>query len=119
VSLPRVGEERPQLVVTKEITLASPADPYLTLRALATYSACSVRWLRDRLADPHHPLPCYRLPGGKILVRRSEWDAWLASYRRLGDPHVERLVADVLDGLQRSSGQAEWRNRPKRDPPHA
>jgi integrase len=54
------------------------------------------RWLRDRLADPHHPLPCYRLPGGKILVRRSEFDGWLASYRQVGRADVERIVAEVL-----------------------
>jgi hypothetical protein len=87
-------------VVIDEVALTSPPiDPYLSLRALATYSSCSVRWLRDRLTDAHHALPCYRLPGGKILVRRSDYDAWLARYRHAGPVGVDRIVAEVLGGL--------------------
>jgi hypothetical protein len=86
--------------VVEGISLASPADPYLTLKGLADYSSCSVRWLRDRLGDPVAPLPCYRLPGGKVLVRRSEADAWLARYRRVGRPDVDAVVNDVLAGLR-------------------
>lgn len=96
----RLGEDRPRLAVVEALTLTSPADPYLSLRALAQYSGCSVRWLRDRLTDPHHPVPCYRLPGGKILVRRSEFDGWLVRYRRVGHEQVARVVAGVLDGLR-------------------
>ncbi len=95
----RVGEDRPQLLVVREIALSSPADPYHSLSALATYSGCSVRWLRDRLTDAHRPLPCYRLPGGKILVRRSEFDHWLARYRQVGDPQVRQIVDEVLQSL--------------------
>ncbi len=95
----RLGEDRPRLAVVEGMTLASLADPYLTLRALADYSSCSVRWLRDRLTDPDQPLPCYRLPGGKILVRRSEFDHWLARYRQVGDPQVEQIVDEVLQSL--------------------
>lgn len=84
------------LALVKEYALASPSDPYLTLKALAQYSACSLRWLRYRLGDPHQPLPCYRLPGGKILIRRSEFDAWIAQYRTVGLPDVERIVGEVL-----------------------
>jgi len=96
----RLGGDRPQLVVVDTIALSAPADPYLSLRALAAYSGCSVRWLRDRLVDPVAPLPHYRLPGGKILVRRSEADAWLARYRRVGSPDVAADVDDVLSRLR-------------------
>ncbi len=95
----KLGEDRPRLVVIDGITLSSPADPYLTLRALSEYSGCSTRWLRDRLTDLHHPLPCYRLPGGKILVRRSEFDHWFAQYRQVGHPLVEQIVNEVLQSL--------------------
>jgi Helix-turn-helix domain len=78
----------------------TPLDPYLGIKALAAYSGCSVRWLRDQLTAGLHPLPCYRLPGGKILVRRSEFDAWLARYRHVGSPNVARVVDDVLAGLR-------------------
>ena len=97
---PRLGADHPRLVTVEGITVTSPADPYLSLRGLASYSGCSVRWLRDRLTDPHHPLPCYRLPGGKVLVRRSDFDRWLERYRCLGHPDVTRVVEDVLAGLR-------------------
>jgi excisionase family DNA binding protein len=96
----QLGQDRPRLVVVEELALASPADPYLTLRALASYTGCSVRWLRDRIKDPHHPLPCYRPHGGKLLVRRSDFDAWMARYRQVGDPEVDRIVDNALHGLR-------------------
>jgi hypothetical protein len=99
-----IGQERPVLAVIEGMTLSTPADPYLTLRALADYSGMSRRWLRDRTTDPHHPLPCYRLPpSGKVVVRRSEFDAWIAQYRQVGRPDVDRLVAEVLSDLRDAS----------------
>ena len=100
----KVAEERPQLVVVEGMQISTPLDPYLDLRALATYAGMSVRMLRDKLIDPHHPLPHYRLPGaggktGKLLVRRSDFDTWMAHYRRVGDPEVGRIVDEVLRAL--------------------
>lgn len=95
----QVGADRPRLVVVEGLTLATALDPYLTLRALAAYSGCSVRWLRDRLVDPQHALPCFRLPGGKILVRRSDFDGWLSRYRIRGQADLGGVVDDVLRGL--------------------
>jgi hypothetical protein len=48
-------------------------------------------------------MPCYRI-GGKIVVRRSEFDAWVAQFKTVGNPNVEHVVAEVLadlGGLQR------------------
>ena len=87
--------DRPSLVVIDNLELSTRLDPYLSLRALATYSGCSIRWLRDRLVDSVHPLPCYRVEG-QILVRRSDFDEWMAWYRNQGRSDVERLVAPVL-----------------------
>lgn len=95
-----LGSDRPRLVVVEGLELTTPMDPYLGLRALAGYSGRSVRWLRGQLTNPPHPLPHYRLPGGSILVRRSEFDAWLARYRRVGAPEVDRVVTDVVAGLR-------------------
>jgi hypothetical protein len=85
-------------VLAERVVVSTPLDPFLSLRALAAYSGLGARKLRDYLTDPLHPLPCYRV-GGKILVRRSEFDAWIARYRQLGRPDVDRLVADALSGL--------------------
>jgi hypothetical protein len=99
---PSLGADRPRLVVVDELSLNANSDPYLSLRGLAAYSSCSIRWLRTQLGDPHHPLPCYRLPGGKILVRRSAWDAWLARYAQVGRADVTAVVSDVLARVARS-----------------
>jgi hypothetical protein len=98
---PVLGADRPRLVVVDELVLTTPLDPYLSLRGLAAYSSCSIRWLRAQLGDPRHPLPCYRLPGGKILVRRSTWDAWLTRYRQVGRAEVTAVVSDVLARVAR------------------
>ena len=37
--------------------------------------------------------------GGKRLIRRSEFDAREATYRRVGDTDVDRTVAEVLAEL--------------------
>ena len=52
---------------------AAVDDRYLSLRSLATYAGLSIRTLRGYLGRRHAPLPHYRI-GGKILVRRSEFD---------------------------------------------
>jgi excisionase family DNA binding protein len=70
-------------------------DPYLPLRALAAYSGLSVRKLRALLIDPAHPLPHHRV-GGKILVRRSDFDDWITVYRRRDCVDVDHIVNDML-----------------------
>ena len=67
-------------LVADRVAVSIPLDPYLDLRALAGYAGLSVRKLRDLLGDLDRPLPHYRI-GGKILVRRSEFDDWIAAYR--------------------------------------
>jgi len=42
--------------------------------------------------------PNYRVDG-KILIRRSEFDVWIAAYRRVGDTEVDQIVDDVLAKL--------------------
>jgi excisionase family DNA binding protein len=73
-------------------------DPFLSLKALAAYAGLSVRKLRQHLDDPVHPLPHYRV-GGKIVVRRSEFDAWMSAYRQVRAVQVKRIVDEVLGGL--------------------
>ena len=85
-------------VLAERVIISTPLDPFLSLQALAVYSGLSRRKLRDYLTDPAHPLPCYRI-GGKIVVRRSEYDAWATRYRRVGSADVDRIVSDVLKTL--------------------
>ncbi|MBI3104558.1 MAG: helix-turn-helix domain-containing protein [Candidatus Rokubacteria bacterium] len=85
-------------VLAERVVVSTPLDPFLPVRALVAYAGLSARKLRDYMADSAHPLPHYRV-GGKILVRRSEFDLWVASYRQQGRADVERIVSDVLKGL--------------------
>ena len=73
-------------------------DWYLSLRALSVYGGLSVRTLRGHLTHPARPLPHYRV-GGKILVKRSEYDAWIRAFRTAETSQVDAIVADVLAGL--------------------
>ena len=75
-------------------------DRYLSLRSLATYAGISVRTLRALLVRRHAPLPHYRI-GGKILVRRSEFDQWVAEFRIVRPPlDLDLVVGDVMCGLE-------------------
>jgi hypothetical protein len=72
-------------------------DVSFPLKALAAYSGLSVRRLRDYLTDRTWPLPFYRI-GGKILVRRSDYDVWAARFRRDAiaiDAMVDELAHDL------------------------
>jgi hypothetical protein len=100
--------------IVEGIILETPADPWLSLEALSKYSGVSVRSLRAYLADPAHPLPCYRLRDphvivtktgkrqtvtGKILVRRSEFDAWMQRFRYTSD--LDKIVDEVVSEIRR------------------
>ncbi len=74
-------------ILADRVVVSTALDPFLSLRALASYACVSVRKLREHLDDAIHPLPHYRV-GGKIVVRRSEFDAWMAAYRRVGQADV-------------------------------
>jgi lambda repressor-like predicted transcriptional regulator len=93
----RVGQVRG--ILAERVEISTALDPFLSLRALASYSGLSVRTLRSLLMTPVHPLPHYRI-GGKILIRRGEFDAWAMRYRRAGRPDVAGLVDDVLRDLR-------------------
>jgi predicted DNA-binding transcriptional regulator AlpA len=91
------------------IAVTVPLDPYLSLKALAGYSGLSLRTLRNRLKDSTHPLPYHRI-GGKIVVRRSDYDAWAARYRCVGDPDLDQTVAEALRDVR---GPGKPRKRPR------
>jgi hypothetical protein len=74
---------------------------YFDLQALAQYSCCSVRWLRNRLVDHHQPLPHYRV-GGKILVKCEEFDRWMMTHRTMqSGSNLAELVESVVSQIQK------------------
>lgn len=78
---------------TRRRTPATLDDGFLPLNELATYSGMSRRFLEEKLTDPHSPLPHYRV-GTKIVVKRSEYDAWMEHYRVAGEPVDFKAMVD-------------------------
>ena len=73
---------------------------YLSLRSLAAYSGLSVRTLRIHLTAATKPLPYYRI-GGKILVRRDDFDAWASQFRAVASVmDVDHFVDDLMNDLR-------------------
>jgi excisionase family DNA binding protein len=88
------------------MTAARPAravaedDAYLDLAALSRVVGLSRRTLRDWIHAAADPMPAYKV-GGKLLVRRSEFDRWM-SRRRYKAETIDGLVDEVLRELVRS-----------------
>jgi excisionase family DNA binding protein len=77
---------------------------WLSLKQLTRYANVSERTLRTWIHSPIDPLPAVRL-AGKILVKRSELDAWLERRR------IKKLAAVNLDGIVRDILQGAGRGR--------
>jgi hypothetical protein len=58
-----------------------------------------LRTLRGYLVHRSRPLPCYRVGGGKILIKRSEFDAWMQGFRVAELSQVDAIVKETLAGL--------------------
>ena len=79
-------------VLAGRVAISTVLDPWLPLKALALYSGLSRKTLLRLMAREENPLPHYRLTDtGKIVVRRSEFDAWMEQYRRLGS-RLDELI---------------------------
>ena len=77
-----------------ELPERQSAREWLGLRELTEYAAVSGRTLRAWIHLPSDPLPAVRA-GGKILVRRTEFDAWLERRR------IEPLPSVDVDAIVR------------------
>jgi excisionase family DNA binding protein len=74
-------------------------DQYFPLTELSTYAGLSVRTLRGYLQDPVGPLPHYRV-GGRILVRRSDYDAWVRRFRSNVAAVADQILNEVLHAVR-------------------
>ena len=87
--------------VVEHVTIQQDLDPFLSLKGLAGYASLSRRTLQDLINAPQDPLPSYRV-GGKLLVRKSEFDRWMvrrrnrkplaASQLAIADAHALRIA---------------------------
>ena len=72
-------------------------DQIFDLKGLSAYSALGVGTLRNYLKSDS--LPYFKIRG-KILVKRSEFDAWLEGYRVNKKQDLCHLVDDVINSLK-------------------
>jgi hypothetical protein len=72
-------------------------DRLLDLRSLSKHSSLGVPTLRDYLRSGG--LPHFKLKG-KILVRLSEFNDWLESFRVDSKQEINELVNDVIESLK-------------------
>jgi Helix-turn-helix domain len=80
------------------------AREWLDLRGLTEYAAVCERTVRSWIHSPVDPLPAARI-GGKILVRKSNFDHWLERHRmKPADAlDLDGIVREVVEGV--SSGR--------------
>lgn len=84
----------PDNLITSPVALA---DQYFDLSGLYAYSCIPVPTLRDYIK--RDGMPCYKLRG-KILVKRSEFDAWMDGHRVDSAGELKEKAIKVLDRLR-------------------
>lgn len=72
---------------------------WLGLRELSNYADISEKTLRSWIYSSVDPLPAVKV-SGKVLVRRTEFDAYLHRHRvkPLQEINIDAIVQDVLKG---------------------
>jgi excisionase family DNA binding protein len=74
---------------------------WLDLKALTQYVSVSRRTLTEWLLREENPLPAFRV-GGKMYVRRADFDRWMESHPVEGPVNLGKIVDDVMADLQES-----------------
>ena len=72
---------------------------WLSLRGLGEYAQVSERTLRAWIHSSVDPLPAVRI-GGKILVRRQDFDSWLGRHRIIPAESIDvsAIVKEIVVG---------------------
>ena len=74
--------------------IAAPAialtDGYFDLQGLSAYASIPIGTLRDHIK---RGMPCFKV-GKRILVKRSEFDAWIETHRMTVD--VSGIVDEIM-----------------------
>lgn len=75
-------------------SVISLKDQYFDLKGLEVYSCLKVPTLRDHILSGS--LPCFKVKG-KILVKKSEFDDWVETYRL----NKKQRISDIADSAIR------------------
>jgi hypothetical protein len=74
-------------------------DIIYDLKGLSGYCSLKIPTLRDYIKSGD--LPCFKVKG-KILVKRSEFDAWLEGYRVNKEQDLNNLANEIIESFKRS-----------------
>jgi len=72
-------------------------DGYFDLPGLARYCSLKVPTLRGHIKSGE--LPAFKVKG-KILIKRSEFDLWIESYRVNKKQQIAAIVDDVVGSIK-------------------
>ncbi len=87
------------LPIGRDLVMVRLDDYFLSLSALAKATSLSAKTLRGHLSDPIHPLPYYR-PGGKIIVRWSDFLSWIQRYKVAAEVDIDAVVQEIVNDLR-------------------
>jgi len=76
-------------------------DQYFDLPGLSVYSSIGVSTLRNHI---RRGLPSFKV-GGKILVRKSEFDQWIEQFRLHKNQDISRIVDEAISRVK--SGKSD------------
>lgn len=80
----------PTVVEKRFRTATDDGDRYMRLGELSRYSSLSITTLRRFIADPVHPLPAHRVLDRVVLVRKTEFDRWVAEREAMAAARAPR-----------------------------
>jgi hypothetical protein len=78
---------------------------WMDLKALQAYACVSERTIRDWIHLPVNPLRASQADAGKLLVKRSHFDAWLEAhpYQPINSIDVDQITDDVIGKTRKGS----------------
>jgi Helix-turn-helix domain len=102
---PEARRRRPRDRADVAALLAAGVDPFLDLTTAASYAGVGRRTVERWVAlPPDEALPACRMQGmkaskkghgGKVLIRRSEMDAFIERHRSRGRPSLARALREM------------------------
>ena len=77
-------------------------DRYLSLRELTKYAGVSIRTLRKYISRDMKPspLPHFKVGTGIVLVKQSEFDAWMQQFKSRDDDAFSDTVDELMEELR-------------------
>jgi len=74
---------------------------YFNISGLCEYLGYAVkeRTVREWLKHPTHPLPCFRISGKTVIIRREDADNWIEQFTEGKENRVDELVNEIMNDL--------------------